>query len=115
MKEVAHIKCHSCDELGHLAWGCPNKFKKKAQANKKKQGNEERRMSNEEKAQLKRKCYSCWERGHMANSCPVTILSLFQLMIILCLERMAMVPHLMQLQNIPSFILRQCLSMLHLT
>jgi hypothetical protein len=38
MKEVAHIKCHSCDELGHLASGCPNKLEKKAQANKKKQG-----------------------------------------------------------------------------
>jgi hypothetical protein len=28
-------------------------------------------MSNEEKAQSKRKCYSCWERGHMAHSCPL--------------------------------------------
>ena len=70
MKEVAHIKCHSCDELGHLAWGCPNKFKKKAQANKKKQGNEKHNMIKEEKTQAKRKCYSCRERGHMANSCP---------------------------------------------
>ena len=39
MKEVAHIKCHSCDELGHLALGCPNKLEKKAQAYKEKQGN----------------------------------------------------------------------------
>ena len=36
VKEVAHIKCHSCDELGHLALGCPNKLEKKAQANKEK-------------------------------------------------------------------------------
>ena len=28
-------------------------------------------MSNEEKAQSKRKCYSCQERGHMAHSCPL--------------------------------------------
>jgi hypothetical protein len=28
-------------------------------------------MSNEEKAQLKRRCYSCRERGHMAHSCPL--------------------------------------------
>ena len=36
MKEVAHIKCHSCDILGHLASGCPNKLEKKAQANNQK-------------------------------------------------------------------------------
>ena len=71
MKEVAHIKCHSCDELGHLASGCSNKLEKKAQANKKKQGNEKHHMSKEEKAQLKRKCYSCQEKGHMANSCSL--------------------------------------------
>jgi hypothetical protein len=71
MKEVAHIKCHSCDILGHLALGLPNKLEKKAQANKKKQGNEKHHMSKEEKAQLKRKCYSCRERGQMAHSCPL--------------------------------------------
>ena len=71
MKMIAHIKCHSCDILGHLASGCPNKLEKKAQANKEKQGKEKHHMSKEEKAQLKRKCYSYWERGHMANSCPL--------------------------------------------
>jgi hypothetical protein len=71
MKEVAHIKCHSCDELGHLALGCPNKLEKKAQANKKKQGNEKHHMSDEEKAQSKRKCYSFQKIGHMAHSCPL--------------------------------------------
>ena len=71
MKMIAHIKCHSCDILGHLASGYPNKLEKKAQANKKKQGNDKHHLSKEEKAQLKRKCYSCWERGHMANSCPL--------------------------------------------
>ena len=50
---------------------CPNKLEKKAQANKKKQGNEKHNMSKEEKAQAKRKCYSCRERGHMAHSCPL--------------------------------------------
>jgi hypothetical protein len=71
VKEVAHIKHHSCDELGHLALSCPNKFEKKAQAKKEKHGNEKHHMSKEEKAQSKRKCYSCQERGHMANSCPL--------------------------------------------
>jgi hypothetical protein len=28
-------------------------------------------MSNEEKAQSKRRCYSCRERGHMTHSCPL--------------------------------------------
>ena len=40
MKEVAHIKCHSCATLGHLASSFPNKFEKKAQAN-----NEKHQMS----------------------------------------------------------------------
>ena len=34
--ELAHIKYHACEDLGHLASGCPNKLEKKAQANKKK-------------------------------------------------------------------------------
>ena len=58
MKMIAHIKCHSCDILGHLASGCPNKLENKAQANKEKQGNEKHHMSKEEKAQSKRKGYS---------------------------------------------------------
>ena len=53
MKEVAHIKCHSCATLGHLASGCPNKFEKKAQTNNEKQGNEKHQMSKEEKSQQK--------------------------------------------------------------
>jgi len=89
MMKVAHIKCHSCATLGHLDSGCPNKFENKAQAN-----NEKHQMSKKEKAQQKRRCYLCRKRGHMANSCPLgNILSLFQLMQILCLERMVMVPH----------------------
>jgi hypothetical protein len=71
IKEVAHIKCHSCDELGHLASGCPNKLEKKAQANKENQGNEKHHKNKEEKAQSKSKFYSSQERGHMANSCPL--------------------------------------------
>jgi len=67
----AHIKCHSCAILGHLASGCPNKLEKKAQANYEKQGNEKHQMSKEEKAQQKRRCYLCRERGHMAYSCPL--------------------------------------------
>ena len=71
MKEVAHIKCHSCDELGHLASGCPIKLEKKDQATHERQGNERQQMSKEEKAQSETKCYSCRERGHMAHSCPL--------------------------------------------
>ena len=29
-KKLAHIKCHACEHLGHLASGCPNKLEKKA-------------------------------------------------------------------------------------
>ena len=68
MKEVAHIKRHSCDELGHLASGCPSKLEKKAQANKEKQGNDKHHMSKESKAQSKRKCYSCRERHYYTKS-----------------------------------------------
>ena len=57
----AHIKCHNCATLGHLASGCPNKLKKRAQANYEKQGNEKHQMSKEEKAQQKRRCYLCRE------------------------------------------------------
>ena len=71
MEKIDHMRCYSCDTLGHLASGCPNKLEKKAQANKDKQGNEKHNMSKEEKAQAKRKCYSCQERGHMAHSCPL--------------------------------------------
>ena len=63
MKKVAHIKYHSCEELGHLASGCPNKLEKKAQANKEKQGSEKHNISKEEKTQAKRKYYSCQEKG----------------------------------------------------
>ena len=41
----AHIKCHSCAILGHLASGCPNKLEKKAQANNEKEGNEKHQIS----------------------------------------------------------------------
>ena len=57
----AHIKCHSCATLGHLASGCPSKLEKKTQANNEKQGNEKHQMSKEEKAQQKRRCYLCRE------------------------------------------------------
>ena len=72
MKKIAHMRCYSCDILGHLASGCPNKLEKKAQANKEKQGNEKHNMSKEEKAQSKRKCCSCRERRYMAHSCPLS-------------------------------------------
>jgi hypothetical protein len=42
-----------------------------AQVTHERQGNEKHHMSNEEKAQSKRRCYSCRERGHMAHSCPL--------------------------------------------
>jgi hypothetical protein len=54
-KELAHIKYHACEDLDHLASGCPNKLEKKAQANKEKQDNGKHNTSKEEKAQSKRK------------------------------------------------------------
>ena len=50
MEKIAHMRCYSCDTLGHLDSGCPNKLEKKAQANKEKQCNEKHNMSKEEKA-----------------------------------------------------------------
>ena len=49
MEKIAHMRCYSCDTLGHLASGCPNKLEKKAQANKEKQG---RKGSSKEKMLL---------------------------------------------------------------
>ena len=56
IEKIAHMRCYSCDTLGHLVSGCSNKLEKKAQANKEKQGNKKHNMSKEEKAQAKRKC-----------------------------------------------------------
>ena len=33
IEKIAHMRCYSCDTLGHLASGCPDKLEKKAQAN----------------------------------------------------------------------------------
>ena len=70
-RDLAHIKCYTCEDMGHFASRCPTKLEKKIQAKLKRQGNEKQHMSKEEKAQSKRVCYSCRERGHMAYSCPL--------------------------------------------
>ena len=56
-KVYAHIKCFKCEDMGHFALKCPTKLEKKDQAIHERQGNGKHDMSNEEKAQSKRKCY----------------------------------------------------------
>jgi hypothetical protein len=70
-KKFAHIKCFKCEDLGHFTSKCPTRLDKKAQATHERQGNEKHHMSNEEKAQSKRKWYSCRKRGDIAHSCPL--------------------------------------------
>jgi hypothetical protein len=115
-RDCAHIKCFKCRDIGHFASGCPTKLKKKAQATHERLGNGKHNMSKEEKAQAKRMCYSCRERGHMAHSCslgenskPSSIDDTNML------RKDGNSTSMLQLQNIPLFILRLCLSMLYLT
>jgi hypothetical protein len=73
-------------------------------------------MSKEEKAQSKRKCCSCWEKGHMAHSCPLgNTLKPISIDDDSMLRKDGNDTSLLQLQNIPLLILRQCLGMLLLT
>ena len=95
---------------------CPTKLEKKTQATHERQGNEEHHVSKEEKAQSKRKCYSCRERGHLAHSYPLGNSSKpISIVDNNMLKKDGMIPHQLQLQNIPLLILRLCLSMFLLT
>ena len=52
-RDLAHIKCFKCGDIGHCASGCPTKLEKNDQATHERQGNEKHYMSKEEKAQSK--------------------------------------------------------------
>jgi hypothetical protein len=39
-RDLAHIKCYACEDMGHFASRYPNKLEKKAQVNHEKQDNE---------------------------------------------------------------------------
>ena len=50
-RDLTHIKCYTCEDMGHFASKCSTKLEKKIQAKEKRQGNEKQHMSKEEKAQ----------------------------------------------------------------
>ena len=54
-RDLTHIKCYTCEDMGHFASKCSFKLEKKIQAKEKRQGNEKHHMSKEEKAQIKEK------------------------------------------------------------
>jgi hypothetical protein len=49
--QVATRRCHGCNELGHMVYGCPNKQKMHL-------------------VNIGRICYTCRRKGHLSYDCP---------------------------------------------
>ena len=46
-RDLVHIKCFKCEDMGHFALRCLTKLEKKVQATHERQGNEKHHMSKE--------------------------------------------------------------------
>jgi hypothetical protein len=64
-KDISQVECRECKRLGHYAWNCPDKKKRKESENRDHETNEEQKR---DCTQVN--CFNCRESGHFANHCP---------------------------------------------